>query len=114
MRKQVETGSSPQLTCACFYFHSQEYTSPLTPAPTALCWGCLSPSCSARREESKEGGADKPASQKEEEKENKGEKEDRGRESEHIESEREKEKSVLKPDTDFQTEFSLKQVNLQK
>lgn len=112
----METGNSPQLTCACFYFHSQEYTSPLTPAPTALCWGCLSPSCSARREESKEGGADEPASQKEEEKENKGEKEDRGRESEHTESEREKEKSVLKPDTDFQTEFSLwqKQAILQK
>lgn len=100
-RRQVETGNYPQLTCACFYFHSQEYTSPLTPAPTALCWGCLSPSCSARREESKEGGADEPASQKEEEKENEGEKEDKGRESEHTESEREKEKSVLEPDIDF-------------
>lgn len=115
-RLQVETGNSPQLTCACFYFHSQEYTSPLTPAPTALCWGCLSPSCSARREESKEGGADEPASQKEEEKENKGEKEDRGRESEHTESEREKKKSVLEPDIAFQTEFSWwqKQAILQK
>lgn len=97
------TVNSPQLTCACFYIHSQEYTSPLTPAPTALCWGCLSPSCSARREESKEGGADEPASQTQEEKENEEETEDRGREREHTESEREreKEKSVLEPEIDF-------------
>lgn len=104
--RQVETGNSPQLTCACFYFHSQEYISPLTPAPIALCWGCLSPSCSARREESKEGGADKPASQKEEEKENEGGKEDRGREGEHTKREREREVSIGTRHRFFQTEFS--------
>jgi len=62
----------------------------------------------------KEGLTNQQAKRRRRKKENKGEKKDRGRESEHTESEREKEKSVLKPDTDFQTEFSLKQVNLQK
>lgn len=102
-RQQVETGNSPQLTCACFYFHSQEYTSPLTPAPTALCWGCLSPSCSARREESKEGGADEPASQKGEEKENEGEKED-GVGKVNIQKVRERKRSQYWNQTDFSSD----------
>lgn len=43
--------------------HSHVHTAPLTPAPTALCWGCLLRSCSARGEEGMEGEADAGQSQ---------------------------------------------------